>query len=304
MTKLDVIAQAPSRALETPATLDATAQFLSFEVGMYAVELFSGNQVRTSAGLPLPCARLDCLASGLVLKGRAVVSTTREGGWLSHGDMPALIRVVEGSAAVVLTIYKSAGTESPELRIRFIRDDVLRTASDPLEGADPGQTSPSEAALPFRLLVHAQERGDIRVGVAEWGGVPGSGLLLEGFAIETAAEAGLEPGELEYQAVLGEGWNTPWFTAGEFCGSRGLALPILGLRVRLTASAAEKYDCTIWGNFVGVGEVGPIASGDACEADGKPMDALRVAITPKGALPEQARAPSIQRARRRKLRHE
>jgi hypothetical protein len=60
-----------------------------------------------------------------------------------------------------------------------------------------------------------------------------------------------------------------------------MALPMLGFRVRLTGRAAQTHDCIYAGSFVGRGEVGPIGDGEACEAGGQPLDAMRVTVLPK-----------------------
>ena len=67
--------------------------------------------------------------------------------------------------------------------------------------------------------------------LGDWLGEKGSKRWIEGFGI--APTKLLEPKDLEYQAVLGKGWLSPWVEGGQFCGSRGMALPILGLRLRL-----------------------------------------------------------------------
>ena len=59
----------------------------------------------------------------------------------------------------------------------------------------------------------------------------------KGFAIAPVADGPAE--DIEYQAVLGRGWLSPWVEGGQFCGSRGMALPMLGLRVRLRGAGAE-----------------------------------------------------------------
>ncbi len=59
-----------------------------------------------------------------------------------------------------------------------------------------------------------------------------------------ATTEGVAPQDLEYQAVLGRGWLSPWIEGGKFCGSRGMALPLLGLNVRLKGEAAKTHECT------------------------------------------------------------
>ena len=73
--------------------------------------------------------------------------------------------------------------------------------------------------------------------------------------------------DIEYQAVLGRGWLSPWVEGGKFCGSRGMALPLLGMRIRLKGSAAASYDCSYAATFVDGTTIGPVAAGEACEAE-------------------------------------
>ena len=55
---------------------------------------------------------------------------------------------------------------------------------------------------------------------------------------------------------------------GKFCGSRGMALPLLGLNVRLKGSAAKEYTVRYSATFIDGSAVGPIEEGAACEAPG------------------------------------
>ncbi len=78
---------------------------------------------------------------------------------------------------------------------------------------------------------------------------------------------GLKAGDIEYQAVLGRGWLSPWIEGGKFCGSRGMALPLLGLKVRLKGNAAKTHECTYSATFVDGSSVGPVPGGETCEAE-------------------------------------
>jgi hypothetical protein len=71
-----------------------------------------------------------------------------------------------------------------------------------------------------------------------WAMAPGGGAI-EGFAVRTEADL------LEYQAILGREWASPWMGAGEFCGSRGLALPLIGVRVQARPAHAERYSVLV-----------------------------------------------------------
>jgi len=108
----------------------------------------------------------------------------------------------------------------------------------------------------------------------------GSKNWIEGFGI--MPPAGMAPRDIEYQAVLGRGWLSPWVEGGKFCGSRGMALPILGIRVRLLGSAAETHDCVYSATFVDGTAIGPVRNGEACEAESlAPIEAFQVELQSK-----------------------
>jgi hypothetical protein len=102
-------------------------------------------------------------------------------------------------------------------------------------------------------------------------------------------------GDIEYQAVLGRGWLSPWVEGGQFCGSRGMALPILGLRVRLKGAAADTFDCSYAASFVDGTASALVAAGEPCEAESlAAVEAFRVVIHAKGkaASPASLAAPA------------
>ena len=134
--------------------------------------------------------------------------------------------------------------------------------------------------------------------IGEWLGEAGAKQWIEGFAVSPSKD--VAPADIEYQAVLGRGWLSPWVEGGQFCGSRGMALPVLGLKLRLRGAAAEAYDCTYSGIFVDGTQVGPVNAGEACEAESlAPMEAFRIDIVPRGAgAAEAGKAKSKAPARR------
>ncbi len=140
-------------------------------------------------------------------------------------------------------------------------------------GATPG-AGPQQA----EVAAHVQGRGDVLARLGEWMGEPGSQRWVEGFAI--APRGRVEREDIEYQAVLGRGWMSPWASAGTYCGSRGMALPILGLRVRLRGAAAARFECSVRATFVDGSAAGPSAAGEALEsASLAPLEAFRVEIS-------------------------
>jgi hypothetical protein len=271
--------------------LESSAQLLTFSPGLYAVDFLAPQSARTDSGLRLPCARIEPLPPAPGQDGRCYVSVMADGGWISQSDQPVFIRAVGNAPGAILTIYKPAGPmPAPEFRIRRLTPDAAAMAVS-APRAVPSAAADGEASLPLMQLVHIQKVGDVQAPAPEWAGNPGSARQVEGFAITSGGD--LTSDDFEYQAILGEDWNTPWAKGGAFCGSRGMGLPLLGFRARLIGAAAEAYECRYWASFANKGVIGPVQNGAACEADRAFMEALRVVVRPREhALPKaDAMAP-------------
>ena len=268
------LAAAPEPEPPQPASdevrLDVSAQLITLEPGLFSVELHADDAAMTEAGMVLPSARIDPLPPNG--EARAYLSTLSETPLLLPGTHPAFLRVARGRVPVLLTIYKLAGAPPPRLRITTVKQDG---APGPATRATPTASS-ALPSLPLTITAHLAGHGDITAPGGAWAEAPTSQAAIEGFAITLGAP--IDGAELEYQAVLGQDWVSPWMPAGEFCGSRQLALALLGVRVRLRGPRAARYRCHVWGRFDGQ-EIGPAENGDACESNGAALQALRVAIT-------------------------
>ena len=140
-------------------------------------------------------------------------------------------------------------------------------------------------------MAHVYGQGDVGAALGEWVGEPGSQRWIEGFAL--SPRAGVGAGDVEYQAVLGRGWLSPWAEGGQFCGSRGMALPILGLCVRLRGEAAERFDAAVTASFLDGSTVGPVLDGGVCESGSlAPLEAFRVVLRPRDAPAPPPRKPA------------
>jgi hypothetical protein len=231
----------------------------------------------------------------------------RADGWLSTQNDAALVRVRSGPAQIMVTIYQAPnGGEAPKLQVLRLSEQTTPPAgfvpppppslAPPRPGPIPalplpprqvtGQTASLPqitgqiAVRPMEIGAHVQVKGDIGAPLGEWVGDRGSARWVEGFAIAPTSLISLS--DIEYQALLGRGWLSPWTEGGQFCGSRGMALPILGLRVRLRGSAAAHYDCLYAASFIDGTMVGPVANGQPCEATSlAPLEAFQVMLQPR-----------------------
>ncbi len=306
------------------AELKVSGHLMTLEQGLYCVFHAPGSTpADPRTGLPgvrishPPVQEPDLLS----------ISTFKEDGWIGADASAALVRVNGSAAQLLVTIYQSALVqhEAPRLQVMRLGDTTtvavqpvaLRPA--PARGpfgaealampagalsrgfAEASAGSPIAAAPApdeaWEVAAHIQRRGDRLGRVGEWMGERGSQNWIEGFAV--APSRHIRPENVEYQAVLGKGWLSPWSDGGQYCGSRGMALPILGLRVRLKGDAAETHSLSVSATFTDGTAIGPAPDTQTVEAASlAPLEAFLVEITPNEAatVPEvtsDAEGPAV-----------
>ncbi|MBV9632902.1 MAG: hypothetical protein JO230_32745 [Xanthobacteraceae bacterium] len=103
----------------------------------------------------------------------------------------------------------------------------------------------------FRMLGHVAGRGDVFVGANEWIGGPAAPSRIEGLAIEWPTRPrGLT---LRYAVTTPRPdvtSNAP-VEVGTFVGSRGHALPLLGVMFELSGTSAPRYELVAETAFLG-----------------------------------------------------
>jgi hypothetical protein len=211
-----------------------------------------------------------------------------------------LIRIQRASAQILITIYQSAGSSESAPKLR-----VLRLSEAPGDGvaapaaveAVPARKPVMVLTEPHDIIAHIQRAGDVGRSFGEWVGEPGGQMAVEGFSLTTPED--LKPSDLTYQAVLGRGWLSPWTEAGQFCGSRGMALPILGFKLKLSEAAAKRYALAVSATFLDGTELDDIESEVSVEAPSlSPLEAFQVHLTPKSAAKTSKKAaPSAKPAK-------
>jgi len=278
----------PSSANEGRVSeLRSSASMMRLEAGLYCVVVAASPHADPDTGLP--GVRIT-KAPGPAGRPEAVeIRTIGTDGWVSGSGDAALVRVADGVAHVMVTIYQPLGTgpeAAPKLQILPLITNQPQAAQKSLTSSTTAAPLPAPApATPVQqvmdVLAHIQTRGDIGARLGDWLGERGSGKWIEGFAI--APTNGIALADIEYQVVLGRGWTSPWVEGGQFAGSRGMNLPILGLRVRLLGEAVKNFDLHYTASFVDGTEIGPVAAGEPCEAASlAPLEALRIDIRPRG----------------------
>lgn len=283
---------APSQKLVTE--LKVSGHLMTLDKGLFCVFHAPGSAPSDPA-TGLPGVRIT--QPPMQHKNAVSISSFNDDGWIGAEGGAALVRINEGPAQLLVTIYQNGigQREAPKLQVMRLGDApagaavaavaaVLTAPSDPAAGpVEPGAAAvpaPVEAA---EVAAHVQRRGDKLGKIGEWMGEPGSQSWIEGFAIAPNRHVG--PADIEYQAVLGKGWLSPWSDGGQYCGSRGMALPILGLRVRLKGPAAETHSLRVSATFTDGSRIGPIADTETAEAESlAPLEAFRIEILPQDAV--------------------
>ncbi len=303
--------------------LKVSGHLMTLDAGLFCIFIPS-NSPASDAQSGFPGIRIS-LPPGPAFRPESItISTFRDDGWLGGWNGAALVRVGRGPAQILVTIYQApnAKGEAPKLQIMRLTEgqpvvvpgaapaaapvpaaqaapaalpapEVRAPAATPKVAAPPPAAAAPQNTPPVgagdtsmaEMVAHIQTRGDVACGLADWMGNPGSKHWIEGFAI--APKQIIGSGDIEYQAVLGRGWLSPWAEGGQFCGSRGMSLPILGLRVRLRGQAADDFDCALSASFVDGTRVGPLDNGEPCQSESlAPLEAFHLDIKPRDAQAE------------------
>jgi len=287
----------PEAGISRVQELKVSGHLMVLDPGLFCISQMPGSPP-SDALSGLPGVRLS-LPPGPGSRPEAVrISTFRDDGWLESRDGAALVRVMGGPAHLLVTVYQ-APNATPEMAPRL---QVMRLGPDPGDAAAAAQPVARAAVSDnAELLVHVQRTGDVGVKFGEWAGTKGSGMWIEGFGL--VPRTGIAEADIEYQAVLGRGWLSPWIEGGKFCGSRGMALPLLGVKIRLKGDAAKTHRCSYSASFVDGTSIGPVPGGETCEAPSlAALESLQVVVEARDAAatdaPPSARAPRTKRARR------
>jgi hypothetical protein len=270
--------QSSTTAANQIAELKVSGHLMTLEPGLYCVFGAPGG-VAPDASSGLPVVRIS--AGPGVQAGRVKLVGMEADGWIGP-DSATLVRVTEARSEVLVTVYQALDSRSDAPAIQVVRiagsHDAAASQGQKLQPAQPADP----AVAKVEVIGHVYGRGDVGGPLGEWMGERGSKRWIEGFGI--APIAGIPLADLEYQAVLGRGWLSPWSEGGQFCGSRGMSLPILGLRVRLRGASATTHRVVLSASFVDGTEVGPVGDGEACEAPSlAALEAFELSIVPIGA---------------------
>jgi hypothetical protein len=151
----------------------------------------------------------------------------RDKGMLQRpGD--CLVLRADRASDVVIGLRRGSADGSLEASFRL----------EPVVLADeaPAAARPAAEPAPLSFLAHLANVGDAQFGQSVWAGGPDAPAAVEGLQI--VGDGAAAP--LEMQVLVGSRpprWSD-WVGAGQFAGTRGHGLPLVGVRLRLKPEAA------------------------------------------------------------------
>lgn len=253
--------------------LNVNGHLMSLDTGLYCIYHVANQIPADEFGLP----GLRISVPPFKQNATVEIKTFENDGWLGAEKNAVLVRISGDAGLVLVTVYRNPSNNYPAPQLQVIRlndaseNDNSNNLTNGLGNQNSGinekiarqskravaqQQNEIEKEGKMRVVAHVQRLGDVSVELGDWIGIPDSKTWIEGFGL--SLDDRIQPEDIEYQAVLGKGWFSPWYKGNEFCGSRGMSLPLCGLRVRLNGDAAKKYTLSVEATFIDGTKLGPV----------------------------------------------
>jgi Clostridial hydrophobic W len=266
--------------------LTASVQALALPKGLYVFSVKSADPERVAelGGLMLPAMHIGV---GPNVPARAIefLFAGDEGSpWLYAPGDTLVAKVVDAQVMLFLTSVRRAGAEPLDVEVE--RLDARHEPEAPAAAVPPRAASASASAArreePVRLQIsaHISNRGDVVFIDTEWVGRLGHGMSIEAFSVTPLDQ--LAVADIEYKGLTGAGFESPWISNGELCGTRGMGIPLVGFAVRLKPQAAAMgYACAYRGYFRSGAISEPAKNGELCRSPtpGDPLEGIELRIT-------------------------
>jgi hypothetical protein len=218
--------------------LTASVQALALPKGLYVFSVKSADPERVAelGGLMLPAMHIGV---GPNVPARAIefLFAGDEGSpWLYAPGDTLVAKVVDAQVMLFLTSVRRAGAEPLDVEIERLD---ARHEPDAQAAAVPPRAAPAaqrEEPVRLQISAHISNRGDVVFIDTEWVGRLGHGMSIEAFSVTPLDQ--LAVADIEYKGLTGAGFESPWISNGELCGTRGMGIPLVGFAVRLKPQAA------------------------------------------------------------------
>jgi hypothetical protein len=322
----DINKEKRATAMKSPANesqhdegLSASLQVLPLLPGLY---LFSVKSATPVADPGRGSLRLPAMHVGLGPGVRSdhvefVAGPDTSGAWLfARGDV--LVAKVNGSGAtLILTSVRAPSGEVLSIEVERLESrsqaSPLPVATTHLPGAavsepasrlrgaltaDPAASAADDGFIPLQIKTHIRSRGDMNFADAAWAGRVAPGLWVESFSVQPLRN--LSARDVEYKGLTGTGFETPWLSDDQNCGTKGMSVPLVGFAVRLRPSAQTAlYECEYSGYFQSGTVIGPLRNGAPCRSTvaNDPLEGLQIRFVRRAQPPVGAAAKERESAK-------
>ena len=283
--------------------LSAAVQVLPLPAGLYLFSVKAAAPVRGSVAgqLSLPAVHVGLGPGVRPEQVEFMAGPSTHGAWLfAPGDL-LVTRITGGGATLILSSLRAPGGEVLSIKVERLDARAEGSAGvSPTGVKTPTAASASQAtaavangALPLHIAAHVRTRGDMTFRDVPWAGRVAPGLWIESFAVRPLEHFGVQ--DIEYKGLTGTGFETPWLSDEKMCGTKGMAVPLVGFAVRLKPSAAAAaFDCEYSGYFQSGVTVGPLRNGAPCRSTvaNDPLEGIQLRVVRRaGAAAEAAKLP-------------
>jgi GT2 family glycosyltransferase/glycosyltransferase involved in cell wall biosynthesis len=276
---------APPPQVTREEGISASVQVLPLPPGLYlfSVKAAAPTPSQANGELVLPAVHVGLGPGVRPEQVEFVAGPGTQGAWLfAPGDL--LVTKVNGSGATLVM----TSVRAPRGEVLSIKVERLEARAETAGAAAPAVSEPRavpsrdprlEPYLPVQIGAHVRARGDMIFADVPWAGRIAPGLWIEAFCVRPLALFGAS--DIEYKGLTGSGFETPWLTDDKMCGTKGMAVPLVGFAVRFQPSAATAdYDCEYSGYFQSGTTVGPLRNGAPCRSTvaNDPLEGIQVRL--------------------------
>jgi GT2 family glycosyltransferase len=288
--------------------LSASVQVLPLPAGLYlfSVKAASGSSERGSGKLALPAMHVGMGPGTRSEHVEFISGPGTDGAWLfASGDV--LVAKVSGpGATLILTSVRASNGDVLSIAVERLESRSLAAPAAPAEenthapieapiaavapalhAEEPAEPSPNPTGsfaadsptVPLQIKTHIRTRGDMTFTDAPWAGRVAPGLWIESFSIQPLKH--MSALDVEYKGLTGTGFETPWLSEDQNCGTKGISVPLVGFAMRLKPGAATAaYECEYSGYYRSGVTVGPLRNGAPCRSmvANDPLEGIQIRI--------------------------
>jgi GT2 family glycosyltransferase len=292
--------------------LAASLQVLPLMAGLYLFSVKPSNAAPPVSGgrLRLPAMHVGVGPGVPPDQVEFMAGPMTHGAWLIAPADLLVVKVNGTGAALMLNSVRAPDGATLSIKVERLNGRV-ETASSPAPASATAIATAQAAAEPsvatftggdrelplaVHIAAHIRSRGDMNFTAVPWAGRVAPGLWIESFAVRPLER--FEAKDLEYKALTGSGFETPWLSDGTACGTQGMGVPLVGFALRFKGSAASGYDCEYSGYFQSGVTVGPLRNGSPCRSTvaNDPLEGIQVRLVQRAAA-SPAAAPPASRSR-------